>query len=370
MDERGHLLDLIYETVLEPHVWVTVMERIADLAGGVSGCLTRISVEDGGGTAVLARADPAALRLYQAHYAPLNLFAVRSRPHDYMTGWVPRVTTEIDYISRDDLVRTEYYNDFMVPAGADGSLMIDLASAGLEICTLNINRAVKSDPFQREDIDLARSLHPHLIRAFRLGEIFADVRLLGNRKGAVLDRLGQGVVIVDAKGRVLHANQAAEKILGTSTFEIANGRLTATDSAMARRLEALIGTAADPVERRGGFMRVPYSPHGTFSVTVAPLKAQAFSMFTSGPAVLVTIADTQPNPRAVGQRLAELFALTPAEIRVALALLKGSTPRAAARDLDVSINTIRSQMASIFGKTATSGQVELSKLMIGLATGL
>ena len=72
----------------------------------------------------------------------------------------------------------------------------------------------------------------------------------------------------------------------------------------------------------------------------------------------------------MGQRLAEFFALTPAEIRVALALLNGATPRAAARDLDVSINTVRSQMASAFSKTGTSGQVELSKLMVGLASGL
>jgi DNA-binding CsgD family transcriptional regulator/PAS domain-containing protein len=370
MDERGQLLELIYDTVLEPNLWVTVMERCADLMGGAGGCVTRISVADGDGTALLARTDTAFLQIYQDYYAPLNLFAVRPKPQEYMVGWAPRVTTDIDYIARDDLVRTEYFNDFLTPADVGGLLMIDLGSAGLEVCTLNIHRAVKSEQFQGGHIELARSLHPHLIRAFGLGKMFAQLQSFGGCKAGALDRLGRGVVIVDAVGRILHANAAAEKIFGISIFEIANGRLTAKDPGLARKLEALIGTAADPVARHAGFMRVPYSSHGTFTVTVAPVKEQAFPMFTSGPAVVVTIADTQPDAVVVGQRLAEFFVLTPAEIRVALALLNGATPHAAARDLDVSINTVRSQMASVFSKTGTSGQVELSKLMVGLASDL
>jgi DNA-binding CsgD family transcriptional regulator/PAS domain-containing protein len=369
VDARGQLLELIYESVLEPNLWVTVMERCADLMGAAGGCVTRISVADGDGTALLARTDPAFLQLYRDYYASLNLFAVRPEPQAYMAGWIPRVTTDIDFISRADLIRTEYFNDFMVPAGADRPLMIDLGSDGLEVCTLNIHRTAQSEDFQGTDVELAHWLHPHLIRAFKLGETFAKLHSLGDSKAAALDRLGQGVVVVDANGRILHANAAAEKIFRTPIFEIANGRLTAGDPIFARRLDALIGAAADSVMRRGGTMWMP-SPNGTLSLTFAPLGAEALSLFASAPAVIITIADTRPDAVVVGQRLAEFFALTPAEIRVALALLNGATPRAAARDLDVSINTVRSQMASAFSKTGTSGQVELSKLMVGLASGL
>ena len=90
-------------------------------------------------------------------------------------------------------------------------------------------------------------------------------------------------------------------------------------------------------------------------------------MFTSGPCALVTIADPKPDEHTVGVKLRELFALTAAEVRVALALLGGATPRRAAQTFDVSLNTIRTQMASIFSKTETANQAELSRLMLRLA---
>src|ERR1700685_3882896 len=94
MDERGQLLDLIYQTVLEPQRWVAVMERIADSVGGSSGCLTRISVEDEKAAAILARTGPVWLEHYRDYYGRLNLFSVMPRPREYLAGWAPRVTTE------------------------------------------------------------------------------------------------------------------------------------------------------------------------------------------------------------------------------------------------------------------------------------
>ena len=72
---------------------------------------------------------------------------------------------------------------------------------------------------------------------------------------------------------------------------------------------------------------------------------------------------------ALSAELGERFALAPAEIRVALALMAGDTPRRAAGKFGVSVNTVHSQMASIFGKTGTSGQSELSRLPVRLSGG-
>jgi DNA-binding CsgD family transcriptional regulator len=102
-------------------------------------------------------------------------------------------------------------------------------------------------------------------------------------------------------------------------------------------------------------------------ITVAPLYARGLPVFTTGPAVLVTLADTRPDDALLSAQLTESFALTQAEIRVALALLNGASPRHAAAMFGVSLNTVRSQMASIFGKTGTAGQAELSRLMLRLA---
>jgi DNA-binding CsgD family transcriptional regulator len=90
-------------------------------------------------------------------------------------------------------------------------------------------------------------------------------------------------------------------------------------------------------------------------------------MFARGPAVLVTIADNRADEAVVRRNLEDVFGLTAAETRVALALLAGASPRSVAQRFDVSVNTIRSQMAAIFAKTETANQAALARLMVRLA---
>jgi len=370
MDERGHLLDLIYETVLEPGLWVTVMERMADRLGGNSGWLSRINVENGDGSGLLARIDPAMPQVYLDHYAKLNFFAIHPRRPGQLSVWQPGITTERDYLPEDDLARNEYFQDFMLPQDVSSVLVIDVAARGANVCSVNLHRGEKHDRFGPKEIDFARTLHPHLVRAFRLGGLFSEVRELGSIRAAALDRLGQGVVIVDARSRIRHANMVAERLLSARNgIGAIDGRLIATEAAAGRKLEALIGvaTAANSDVRCGGSLTAPSVGGGPLSVTVAPLHADGLPMFTSGPAALVTIADTQTDEAAMGAKLIASFALTAAEVRVALALLGGATPKRAAQKFDVSVNTIRSQMANIFGKTGTANQAELSRLMLRLA---
>jgi DNA-binding CsgD family transcriptional regulator len=368
VEQRGNLLDLIYQTVLEPGLWVTAIERIADSVGGAGGNLSRFSVEDGKGTAILARRDPIWLKQHQEHYRRLNLFNVMPRPRDFVAGWQPRVTTEFDYLPRDELVRHEYYNDYMLRSGVRSHLMISLASVDLDICAVNIQRSVKSEPFGREEKQFAQEIHPHLIRAFRLGQKFQDLFALAENQATALNAMREGVVIVDATAHVRHANMAAEGLIrARNGLDVIDGRLTATHPSTARRLEALIGAAADSNSRRGGSVAVPRRDGGTLSVTVAPLAALALPMFARGPAVLVTIADNRADEAVVRRNLEDVFGLTAAETRVALALLAGASPRIAAQRFDVSVNTIRSQMAAIFAKTETANQAALARLMVRLA---
>jgi DNA-binding CsgD family transcriptional regulator len=60
--------------------------------------------------------------------------------------------------------------------------------------------------------------------------------------------------------------------------------------------------------------------------------------------------------------LAELFQLSPAEQHLAELLAQGLTPDGCAERLNVSINTVRSQLRALFRKTETERQAELVSL--------
>jgi DNA-binding CsgD family transcriptional regulator len=133
----------------------------------------------------------------------------------------------------------------------------------------------------------------------------------------------------------------------------------------AKQLQALIAIAGspDPDVRRGGSMVIACA-ETRFPVTVMPLRAGRLPVFTSGPSVLVTVTDLRADLAIADGELQALFGLTAAEIRVVRALLQGHQPRDTAERLGVSLNTVRTQLASIFHKTGTAGQSELLLLLM------
>ena len=96
---------------------------------------------------------------------------------------------------------------------------------------------------------------------------------------------------------------------------------------------------------------------------MAPVRAPASAVFGSAPFVLVRANDPEGGPPISERRLRELFALTAAEARVALAVVRGDSPREAAAKLGVSVHTVNNQLASIFQKTGVNRQSALVKLM-------
>jgi DNA-binding CsgD family transcriptional regulator len=75
--------------------------------------------------------------------------------------------------------------------------------------------------------------------------------------------------------------------------------------------------------------------------------------------VLLALLENQPQMGL----LAELFQLSPAEQRLAELLAQQLSPEACAERLNVSINTVRSQLRALFRKTDTSRQAELVSLL-------
>jgi DNA-binding CsgD family transcriptional regulator len=76
------------------------------------------------------------------------------------------------------------------------------------------------------------------------------------------------------------------------------------------------------------------------------------------------VTDLEAEVSLPEQRLRDLFGLTPAETRVALALFDGLSPADAATGLGVSFHTVRNQLVRIFEKTGTNRQTELVRLMM------
>ena len=362
-------LDLLYGVAVEQGDWGPVIARFADLIGGEKAWKPDLDALNGAGPGVLARIDPAAQNSYLHYYATRNPFVrpILARP---TTPWPLEVMTDEDRFPREEFVRTEYYNDFLAPQGIDFVAIVRLARNSGMLSTLNVTRSKSAGQFERSGLDIARRLHPHLIRVLNLSRAFSGLRGFADGLVDVLDGSTHGILLLDADGRLQHANRVGDRLLRElHGLCLIGGRLSAARGEPARQLEAMIGRAAGVggANRVGGSMALA-TPSRTLplSLTVAPLRAERLS--TSGaPAVLVCVTDLEAGVSLPEQRLRDLFGLTPAETRLARALLEGLAPREAAERFGVSPHTVHAQLARIFEKTGAKRQADLVRLMMRVA---
>lgn len=370
-DDHQRLLDLIYDAAIAPDGWTRVIERLADVVGGTSGWLSSISAADGSGEGLVARVDPIMTDLYKAYFGSISPFASHPNPHNYVARWRPIIKTDSYFLPKEELVKSEYYNDFMAPQQVHSVLVLGLASEGLHTQAINLHRPQGQPLFGPQEFELVRSFHPHVIRAYRMSKVFSGLGSQVRAMEASMDASPHALFVVDGAGQVQRMNRRAEQMARRADgLAVIGGRLTASHTDAARTLQALVGRAADPVERRSGGMALLTAHSWTpVSITVTPIRAERWPVETGRPSVLVCATDPTGEVDLPDQTLRDLFALTGAEIRVVRALLAGRTPRQAATAFGVSVTTVRSQMARVFEKTGASGQAELSRLMTRIAGG-
>ncbi len=69
-------------------------------------------------------------------------------------------------------------------------------------------------------------------------------------------------------------------------------------------------------------------------------------------------------PSSAGKAFAELYALTPTELRVLLGITPGLSAKEAAEMLGICETTVKSHLQHIYSKTGTSKRAELTHLLM------
>lgn len=221
---------------------------------------------------------------------------------------------------------------------------------------------------------LLTALLPLLERILPLYELYGTAQRHRLVAEYVLETSGVGVVLVERDGTIASANAMASALMErTGLMAVRNGRLIATSLDENRRLIDAIAhmsqlqgaepnpahytsfALADPTEgQRITLIVRPGPPYGPVS---APLKRTA-----------VVIMRDPIRPATLSARdLEQLFALTPAEARLASQLASGAGLEEAAAALGVSRNTARSQLQAIYGKTGINRQGDLVRLLLSSA---
>ena len=188
-------------------------------------------------------------------------------------------------------------------------------------------------------------------------------RAAENALAAVLDAVPQAVLLVDARGRLHHANAAGWDLLrqGGGLCLVAGregpGRLAAAWPPATRRLRQLLGRAAFG---SGGWMQLA-RPGGApgWPVLAMPLPGMA-----ACPLVAVLVGGAGAAPAVATLR--DAFGLTAAQAQVLRCIAAGAGVPGAAAALGLSAETVRTHLARCFDATGVRSQAALAALVARL----
>jgi DNA-binding CsgD family transcriptional regulator len=282
----------------------------------------------------------------------------------------PRVLTDEEKLPKSELIRTEYYSDFLRRNEMHSLLMARLIVCNDTSVVLSVGRRAGRDSFGQQEVEIANRFHPHLVRAYRLADRLTGMRAVDGGLRQIVDSATSATILVDATARLQYANKVAEALLSTRAgLAVENGALRAVTQPATRRLHGLVAKAAGKNGQPGGSaMPIERDDRRPLSVIVSPLQESGYSPFGGRPAVLVSVTDPERRLDDCCNRLRELFALTHAEARLATQLLEGIDLKTAATRAHVGFNTARTHLAHIFQKTGTSRQGELIRLLMTIVS--
>lgn len=172
----------------------------------------------------------------------------------------------------------------------------------------------------------------------------------------LFDEIDYGVVLVDGRASVLHANRVAEaRLAAGDPLAVENNVLRCADAADHALLEAAIAGAA-----RSGLRRLLSVGRGEAAVEIAVVPLAAEPEHAEEPAsVLLLLSRARLCEPLSAQWFARCHGLTPAEARVLEALCKGRRPAEIAASFGVAMSTVRTQIATVRAKTAAPSIAEL-----------
>jgi DNA-binding CsgD family transcriptional regulator len=182
----------------------------------------------------------------------------------------------------------------------------------------------------------------------------------------VLESLRCGGFLLDIAGRVLSFNVLAFGCLGDGLI-LGGEHLNAIDRLADQRLQHLVGAALSaPGAHASKSIAVPRPDRLPLVIRTLRLQEHAAQPMAS-PSLLLLVLDPERWPEPSHEILSQAFGLTQAEADVAIGIVSGRPLSKIAADRGVKVGTVRAHSKTVFSKTHTCSQADLTRVLTRLA---
>jgi len=286
---------------------------------------------------------------------------------------VERPVVVPDVISCDEFVRTRFFREWLAPQNLMDGMFANLEKGATSCSVFTIMRDARQGPVDERMRGRFELITPHVRRAMLIGKVIDLHRVEAASLADALDELASGTVIVDSNGRIIHANAAAHRLIfEADVLRALNGHLSVHDPEGGRALRDVFAAAQAgdlAVGKNGVAIPLTARSGDCYVAHVLPLTSGARRIagvsYSAVAALFIRKAELDlPSPP---EAVANMFALTAAEVRVLFAIVQiGGVPEVAPV-LGVSEQTVKSHLHHLYEKTGAKRQADLVKLVAGYA---
>lgn len=346
----------ILDAALEPGRWSSVLQNVCEASGAFGANMMEPSGTESVRRILMTDSLANSMDAYLREEWHAREFRMRFMPMLGKTG----VIMDRDYATEEQFKSLEYYR-FLRQFNMGHSAIITFPAGNAPIF-LVLQRHLHVGPFDDEERGLLQDVRRKLISAATIMKGLAAQKEEG--MSAAFDMANVGCIFFDRSGRVTSLNARAQTYLG-SDLQISNGQLRPRfpeDVVSLRTEMKRILSGPDEPSTDTGIVLLSRMDKGPIIVRLQRLSGHMLDIFSSA-SMVALIDDPHVSRQPSSKAVRDMFGLTAAEAEIALRLAEGASPREIAEQRSISYLTVRTHIRTIFQKTDTNRQSELTALL-------
>ncbi|MEO8241178.1 MAG: hypothetical protein ABI832_02640 [bacterium] len=366
LNDPTDLIGQIYDAALAPQGWSEVLHGLCRYVGGAAAMIFEHDSTYLQGRRLRSWGDdPYYTDLYFSRYLEIN---PSSRPH----GLLPEglAVSISGLVGKDVLLQSPFYHEWMRPQGYVDNVFANLHRSATRQSTVAVARSTGDGLVTPAALARMQEIVPHIRRAIRIGNLIevAEAETVLLRK--LIESLSAHVFLVDEAGNMSKLPSRNDD--GLPDCDLV-WKLTEDRYRMDRRLE--LEFAGFTVRMTNG-TALPGGRHDVVISSGPGMECLARFLWlgqssagrspVAPPIAAIFLHPAHFNAKAALDLITQRHNLTAREADIVRSLIGADTVADAASLEGIGTSTARSHLHSVFAKTGTAHQADLTRLLASL----
>lgn len=361
-DQFADIIEYLYNTIENPHLWHNVLEKIAQYCGASHSFITERKGVHGEPISFFESGfGPNYFDLYGQHFYVVDVWSQNLAQYTFNQFHASHVVC-------DDSVflNSEIYCDFAKPEGIRHSIGCFLGDPYSDYTTeLASMRNINQHHFDPETIQAVNRFVPHIQQVQQIARKLGSLEHHNAKLESALDSFHEAIFLCDQYLNIEFCNSSALALQSKSRlFSGGNSALRFKEQSLRGYLSYLVVKAADVRNLENRFVkRLMIASDGDtpYLVKVTPWQKPNMGRFAGHAnfGVRITLSLMQVNRLPHESDIASVFSLTMTEAAVLKFLCEGKSIEEIAVKRETTISTVRQQVKSCMAKTKCQRQAEM-----------